>query len=148
MFKPELLRGFDKEVAEWVSDRCSNVHHGFDPNVRAIGVMLNSEIIAGFVYSDFQENFGTIEMSLAADSPKWATRRIIHELLKYPFIGCGCQRITITTGEDNVKALRLATGIGFVEEAVVKRAYGRYNNAVLLRLFKEDWEAGKYGKRN
>lgn len=147
MSERKLLYGYDAEVRDWVSSRCALVHFGFDAQSRAIGVLLNNELVAGFVYSDYQPNFRTIEMSIAADSSKWASKRVIYELLAYPFIGCDCQRITVTTAETNHKALRLATGVGFVQEAVVERAYGKNENAVLLRLFKEEWQAGKYGMR-
>jgi RimJ/RimL family protein N-acetyltransferase len=146
--KAGLLHGADQVVAKWVSDRCKNVHYGFvSGNYKATGVVLDDQIIAGFVFTDWQPQFGTMEMSLASDSPRWGSRRIIHELLAYPFIERECQRITVITSENNTKALRLADGVGFERESVVKRAYGLNENAILLRLFKEDWQVGKYGMR-
>lgn len=148
MSRVHILKGQDQLVAEWVLARCDNIHYGLAAgSYLSLGVVLDDKLIAGFVYSDWQPQFGTMEMSLAADSPRWATRRVIHELLAYPFIVRECQRVTVVTSQNNHKALRLAEGVGFVREAIVERAYGKDENAILLRLFREEWEAGKYGMR-
>lgn len=140
---PELVYGFDEYVASWVAERVPQVHRGFG-NCKAIGVSHNGVLIAGFVYLHWSPEAGTIEMGLAADSPKWATRRAIHWLLRYPFVDCDCQRITLVTSANNDRANRLAEGLGFKREAVLERAFGPSENAVIMRLFREEWQAGKY----
>jgi len=142
----DLILQMDKQVATWVWDKCSNVKFALpDNSYKGIGVSNSNGMLAGFVYSDWQPEFGTIEMSLAAVSPRWASRRIISFLLAYPFNDLDCQRISVVTSENNQKALRLAQGVGFVKEALIERHYGMNENAIVLRLFKEDWQLGKYG---
>lgn len=144
---PDLILDHDDQIAAWVSDRVPhNRGRGFGA-CRAIGVGLDGVVIAGFVYFNFQPEAGHIEMGLAADCPRWATRRVIHDLLRFPFVICDCQRVTLVTSEDNQKALRVAEATGFRREALLERAYGRDENAVLLRQFREEWEAGKFGLR-
>lgn len=144
-----LLHQADYHVARWVIDHYDEPHYGWaEGSYKATGVLRDGEILAGFVYHNWIPEFGTMEMSLASVSPRWASRAIVRALLSYPFVERACQRITVVTAEDNSKALRLAEGVGFSREAVIERAYGMGRNAVLLRLFREDWEAGKYGKVN
>lgn len=140
----DLVYGLDELVAHWVSERCG-AERGFGQGYRAIGVSKGNSLIAGFVYHDWFPEFGVMEMSLAADSPKWASRRVISALLQFPFVGCGVQRIGVMVESGNDKALRLAEGVGFEREAVLERAYGPGRDAVVLRLFREDWEAGRFG---
>lgn len=140
---PDLVYGFDEHVANWVAERVPQVQRGFGP-CKAIGVSKDGVLIAGFVYLHWSPEAGTIEMGLAADSPKWATRRVIHFLLTYPFVDCDCQRITLVTSAQNDRANRLAEGLGFKREAVLERAFGPSEDAVIMRLFREEWLAGKY----
>lgn len=143
--RPFLVIDRDEAVAEWVGARCANIHRSFAGPFRAIGVGLGGELVAGFVYSNYQPEFGTIEMSLAAATPRWAARRIISVLLRYPFEALDCQRISVICDATNHKAIRLAEGVGFEREADLCRYYGPERDAVLLRLFREDWRGGKYG---
>lgn len=146
---PILVNGIDDAVANWVAERCSNIPYGWaEGSIKATGVGLDTQIIAGAVYSNWQPEFGTMEMYFASDSSKWATRRIIHGLLAHPFIECECQRITVCIPENNRDALNLATGVGFEPEARLDRAYGLDESAIILRLFREDWEKGKFGLRD
>jgi RimJ/RimL family protein N-acetyltransferase len=142
----ELLWGHAEAVANWVWQRCDKIHRQLPENTyQAVGVVDGNGVQAGFIFHDWLPEFGTIDMTLAAETPRWASRRIIRQILSYPFVTLDCQRITVVTSEQNKLALRLAEGVGFKREATIERAYGPNENAVLLRLFKEDWLSGKYG---
>lgn len=114
---------------------------------RAIGVGIGGTIVAGFVYFNWFPEARTIEMGLAADTPRWATRSTIRALLAYAFVTCNAQRITLVTSEANDKAIKVALGTGFKREALIERAYGPNENAVLFRQFVEEWQAGPFRLR-
>ena len=145
----KLLFGADDEVIAWIVERVENNHGRGFGEARAVGVLNDDEqLVAGIVFFNWFPEAGTIEMGIAADTPKWATRRIIARLLSYAFDDCNCQRVTLVTGEDNADAIRLATGVGFKKEAVIVSGYGRNKNAVLLRLLDHEWRSGIYRVRH
>ena len=111
----KLVYGLDKEVAGWVSNRISYMAgRDFGPSV-AIGVISEDDkTLAGIVFHDYHPEFGTIQVSLAATSPRWATKRLICSILFYPFIQLGCNIVWSAIAHDNARAIRFNKGIGFV----------------------------------
>src|SRR5215831_21209947 len=92
-----LIFGHDKALAYWCSRRIPHVGDvGFGPCV-AIGVASgpNSEdrLLAVAVYHEWSEAAGTIQISFAAASPRWATRQTIGRLLFYPFEQLGVRKV-------------------------------------------------------
>lgn len=127
-------------VAEWVSQRITSINADFK-NCVAIGVTKNGKLIAGVVYHNYFPDFKNIELSMAADSPMWATKDIIKALLQYPFIQLGCKRITTCTSARNKRALKFNYGIGFRREGVIRRGYGNHDMIIcgMLRKEAERW---------
>lgn len=134
-------------IGNWVSERASNTGEiGFSGAYEAIGVIDGNEIIAGFVFHDWNPVYKTIHITLAAHTPRWGTRRNIEGILRYPFVELGVQRITVTINENNHASLRLAEGVGFKREAVLEKAAGDYGDIILLRLFISEWQSGKFNR--
>ena len=134
-------------IGRWVRERTTSTGEiGFDGAYNAIGVVHKNEIVAGFIYHDWNPTYKTIQMTLAANTPRWGTRRIIEGLLHYPFVELGVQRITVLVNEKNHASLRLAEGVGFKREAVLEKAAGEYGNILVLRLFISEWLSGKFNR--
>jgi RimJ/RimL family protein N-acetyltransferase len=60
----------------------------------------------------------------------------------------GVQRITVLVNANNFPSLRLAEGVGFKREALIERGAGEFGNIIVLRLFIEEWLAGRYNREN
>ena len=73
----------------------------------------------------------SVEVTIAADSPRWATRQTIQTLLAYPFMQLKCQRVSAFVRKGNKRARRLNEGLGFVLEGRLRDA-GPNNETVLL----------------
>lgn len=115
---------------------------GFGP-CTAIGVINGrNEPLAGVVYHDYQPEFSTMQVSMAAISPRWAMRGIIRELLSYPFDQVQVNKLWAALPHTNERAIRFIRGLGFTQEAVLGRHFGK-THAVICRLYKEDY----YGKK-
>lgn len=102
--------------------------------------------MAGIVFHDYQEHFKTIAFSIAADSARWATKRLIGRILTYPFEELGMNKLWTATPSSNERALRLAKGLGFTREAVLARHFGK-DHAVINRMFAHDYRR-LYGELN
>jgi RimJ/RimL family protein N-acetyltransferase len=138
-----------REIGNWVSREMSdNGEIGFSGRYNAIGVVRDEILIAGFVYHDWNPKYKTISMSLASHTPKWASRKVVCQLLRYPFIELGVQRITVLVNANNFPSLRLAEGVGFKRESLIERGAGEFGDIIVLRLFIEEWLAGKYNREN
>lgn len=132
-----LLYGQDARVAAWVAARIFGAGASFDP-CAAIGVERDGDLAAGVVYHDWQPDFLTIQMSIAAATPRWASPAAVAALLRYPFVQLGANRAWVAVPARNTRSMRLAAGLGFIEEARLAEHFGD-DDAVILRMFKREW---------
>lgn len=111
-----LVYGRSDEISAWVAVRIEGCARGFG-ECQAIGIDRGG-LIAGFVYHNWSPEHGTIEISAAAVSPRWATRRNIAAVLAYPFDGLQCRLVTARHSERNAAARRLWRGLGATEHFI------------------------------
>src|ERR1035438_3733277 len=90
-------------VAHWVAMRIPQMENGADFGpCQAAGVIAEDGTpLGGVVFHNYQPRFKSIEVSLAADSHRWLTRRIIVQILGYPFDQLQVQRLTTLTPKRN-----------------------------------------------
>jgi RimJ/RimL family protein N-acetyltransferase len=133
-------------VANWVSARL-----GLDPfeKFHAIGIGREGKPVAGIVFHDFFErpHGNLISVSVAAETPDWATRRNLARLLDYPFNVAGCCRVTSTVAANNHRAIRFNLGIGFRKEGEVRNGYDGKTNLLVLGMLKNECRWLRYGQR-
>jgi hypothetical protein len=137
-----LVFGHDKPIAEWVAARIP--HFGTAENFgncKAIGVAQEDRFLAGVVYHDWQPKYGTIQLSMAAVTPRWATRRNIILLLYYPFEDAKANLVWTATPHQNKRAIDFNTGIGFTKEAVLAHRFGQGRHAVICRMERAQYQA-------
>lgn len=137
----KLVFGQDAAVGEWVARRIPHVTTPF-VNFTAIGVSIDGKPVAGVVYSDYVEEFGTMQLSMAADTPRWAGKGVIRALLHYPFEQVGINKLWTSTLATNERALKFNKGVGFTREAILRHQFGRKNHAVICSML-----ANEYRKR-
>lgn len=129
-----------KAVIDWVAQRIPQVGAaGFGP-ASSMGVVSEQGYpMAGAVYHNYRPAHGTVMISFAADSPRWATRNIISLILGYPFHELGVHKVSTAAPHTNDRALRLNRGVGFVMEGTLKDEFGRGTHAVMFRMFARDY---------
>lgn len=140
-----LLFGQDAVVATWVARHIPHMASDFGPNA-AIGVTDESgQPMAGVVFHDYQPAYRTIQLSAAAISPRWATRRIVGQMLRYPFDELGVHKVWTATQHQNARALKFNEGVGFTKEATLKDHFGAGIHAVICRMLDHDYRR-RYGQ--
>lgn len=133
-----LVFGQDAAIASWVASKIPRMRgQGFPADSRAIGVVKRGKLVAGIVYHNYLPEYRNIEISMAADSPLWATKAIIGALLRYPFVQLNCFRVTTCTSARNKRALKFNYGIGFKKEGVIRRGCGNHDMIICGMLKKE-----------
>jgi RimJ/RimL family protein N-acetyltransferase len=131
----------DESLIEWVRVRMPDGVDSFGKAV-SIGVVSDGKIIAGAVFYNYRNV--DIELALAADSPKWATRNNINRMLHYPFFQLNCKRITTLQNPDNLRCIKSSEGLGFVYEGTLREAGNGGSDILIYGLTKTDYIKSKF----
>lgn len=140
----KLLLGMDREIADWVRRRIPYAPHMELDKCRAIGVVSGGNLLAGVVFNEYQQDYGTIAVSVAADSPRWAAKGVIRGILAYPFEQLNVNKVWSAMLHTNERAIRFNKGLGFRQEAVLRDHFGVGKHAVVTRMMRRDYQQ-KYG---
>lgn len=145
---------FKVNLANWVMKRVFMVRKLRQGEYEVIAVArftLNKPpvIIAALLFHDYCEmgDGGKIEISMAAEDPRWARKGIIRALLYYPFIQCRCHVVLCTTNRTNKRTRKFLEGIGFSERGTVpNRPYADDTVIYAMRIeeaIKRGWVAAR-----
>lgn len=151
----KLLYGHADEVKRWVGWRIPLIrkrmerdpaHDPFGP-AYAIGVLdRENRLVAGVVYHNWDPDCSSMELSFAADTPKWLTRNLIRELMRYCFETVGVNRVHSLTPKSYTAARRFVEVFGFKREGVATDGFGPGEHAIISRLLKREWLETKWAK--
>jgi RimJ/RimL family protein N-acetyltransferase len=142
-------------LAAWAAARIPQMAGGGFGPCWAVGVVRPISdkkigLVAVCVYHDWQPHHGVVQMSIAADTPRWASRQVLAALLGVPFLGKldpsapPCRKVIAVCASDNPHACRFVVRAGFTQEAVLAHQFGRKQHAVVHRMFARDY-ARRYG---
>jgi RimJ/RimL family protein N-acetyltransferase len=138
----------DQIIAQFVASLIPECRvRGFGPNIKAMGIIDDGDLIAGMVYHHWDPDAGVIEMSGAAIPGKqWLSRETLRRMYVYPFRDCACQMVTMRVAADNERLLRqlAALNYSFIK---IPRLLGRDRDAVCCLLTYEDWVGNKINRR-
>jgi len=135
----KLSYGQDSFVSKWVLDRIPSLQgYPFGPCAAIAVVSEDGRMMAGVVFHDWQPVPRTMQISAAAVTARWATRGIVRQLLAYPFMTCGVQKVWTAIEHGNIRAIRFNEGIGIRAEARLQRHFGE-SDAVICRMFREEY---------
>ena len=142
--------GHDEAVAAWVARHIPGCERGFE-TCRAMGVLDGEKLVAGMVYHNWEPEHGVIEISGAATTPRWLTRRVLWQMFAYPFAGIGCQMLVMRVSQRNEQwngrgLPRLLTAYGF-DKHTIPRLYGRQESGHLFTLTDDAWRVNGFHKK-
>src|SRR5690606_2224075 len=80
---------------------------------------------------------GAIEVSGAADTPRWLTKKVLWEMFAYPFEHLGCQIVVMRVSTENTRLHRILTAYGF-ECYRIPRLRGRHEDELIFTLTDDD----------
>jgi RimJ/RimL family protein N-acetyltransferase len=127
-------------MAGWVAERIPHMHGGgFGPCV-AGGVVRDGVLVAGVVFHDYHPQYGTMQVSIAADHPRWASRPVLRAMFDYPFRQLGVDLLWAAMPADLPNVHAFNRRLGFKKEAVLRRRYGGKRHAVIASMTRGEWE--------
>lgn len=110
----QLLFNADEFVNAWVRKRL-----GWDlRDGRAIGVMRDGQLIAGWVYHRTWPH--AWELSVASTDPRWLSKKTLKIMFGYPF-SQGCERLQCLTVRGNKRARKVMERLGFKYEGMARK---------------------------
>jgi RimJ/RimL family protein N-acetyltransferase len=104
----------------------------------AIGVARYGRLVGGCLFTDFTPCRDGATIQIWAAGHDWISRRVVREMLGYPFRQLGCHRITALTGRHNRESRRLLQKLGFKFEGVARAGYGPGRDAFLYGLLRDE----------
>lgn len=138
-----ILCGAREELAEWIRKRIPGCER-FNP-IQCLGAVRDGELAAAIGYYN---RFGhSIELIIAADNPRWATREVIYTFLDYPFRALNARRLHSLVKPDNHRAIKLNEGVGMVREGYLRKCFVGDYDGILYGLLPEDFYASKFARK-
>ena len=136
----KLIYGHDQAVCDFVNAR---LDENFSPSSCAGVAVANAEgnMVAGWVWHNFNPDCGTLEFSGASITAKWMTRAILQELFAYAF--ANVQMVVTRNGADNTRLHRQLAAFGF-RRYDIERLFGRDSDGVVWTLTDDDWKASRF----
>jgi hypothetical protein len=94
------------------------------------------EIMGVVIYS--QTTATNAMMSVASDlTGRFLTRQFLHDVFWVPFVQWGKPRVTILIRASNAHSQKFCRKLGFVQEGLVRRAYGN-EDGLLFGMLREE----------
>lgn len=131
----------EEAIGEFVARLCPGVEHYTDWGAfRAIGFDDGEKLVAGAVFS--QMNGFNALVSIAATSPRWATRNRIERILRFGFDDLSCIRLTAVVSKKNKHARDFVTRVGFRLEGTMWKGFDGKADAMIYGAGRR--EVGKW----
>lgn len=129
-----------EELAAWAARRIPHVE-SFGP-CWACGVVRRRSLAAVVVFHTFDPLTGTVQVSMAADDPRWATRQTIGAILRIGFdrLGAPMRKVYAATPSTNKRAQGALERIGFTREGTLRHHYGPRVHGVCYGMMRDEFE--------
>lgn len=106
----------------------------------SMGIFKDSKLIATIIFHGWQPEYGIMEISAAATSPAWLTKRTIREIMANCFDRHDCQQIVSRMAVDNKRAIQIYKFLGF-KSVRLPNMRGSGKHEWLMLLLKDQWVA-------
>ena len=129
-----------QKVAYWVAERIPGCERSFGP---CVAMSVGTPTVGAVVFHNYSPEFGVMEMSAAADSPRWLSRPVLRAMHSYIFNDAGCQLAVMRVSEQNERMLRIAAAYGYQAHRI-PRLRGRNEAEIVLTLTDDDWKVSRF----
>lgn len=142
-----LIFGHDEKLSAWCRNRIEYAED-FGP-CRAIGMASDdrAKLWGVITYYQYSESAGTCMFALASINPRWATRETIRRLLSVPFMQYKVRKLMCCIASNNERSLRLAKGLGFKREAILRDQFADGVHGVVFSLLRGEFDA-RWGRED
>lgn len=133
----------NRRMADWCAVRLWPGSAQRFGNCATMGVQDDGELLAVMVFHSWTPDHDIIEISGAADHPRWLSRRVLNALFAYPFDAVGVQAVVMRCEPGDVGLSRILPAIGF-KRYVIPRLRGRDRAEAVFVLGDDDWRKSRF----
>jgi RimJ/RimL family protein N-acetyltransferase len=108
----------------------------------SLGIVSDKKLLGAVLFHNWQPDFGTIELSAAADSPRWLLKQTIREIMGICFDQLQCQQIFSRMAADNERAAQIYEFLGF-NCILLPNMRGAGKHEYLMLLTVDEWRENK-----
>lgn len=126
-------------IARWMQER---LKEPIPDKFETIAVIHDDKLAAAMLYYDYFGN--SINLSLVSDSPRCASKTVFKVMLGYPFKQLGVNRVTAMIRKKNRRSRKLAEGLGFRLEGVMRKADPDGRDLCVYGITKDDYLSGRF----
>lgn len=128
-------------LAQWLEQRvpdCSPI----GPCQTIAVITGDSRVMAVIAYNNLRDGV-SVEATIAADTPRWATKNHVGAMLAFPFGQLKVRRLMALTKVSNKRTQKFLEGVGFVREGKLLDAFPD-GNGLLYAMTRRYWLASKW----
>lgn len=122
-------------ITRWVCDRLEAGRTWLGEHF-TIGFVRDGKLIGGLIYHDCRPG-RDVWWTLYTEDKHWCSKKNLRFMFSLAFDFYRCRRISMLTGINNLKCLKLAYQLGFRAEGVLKEYSDDGSDAVIMALHKE-----------
>lgn len=131
-------------VASMVSQQIFGESAGFE-RYSTMGIVRGERLIGGVVFHDWQEKYGTVQISAAGMHGRWLTRPVINAVFHFVFDLLGAKVANANSPADNPPSVTMNRGI-FANEAVVQHMFGPGVSGHVFTMTEIEWRNSRLYK--
>lgn len=135
----------NRAFLSWTVSKIPHVDNerGFGP-ARAVGVATGhgpeDKLYAVVVFHDYQPECRTVQMSVAAKNPRWATRGLFKRIYDIPFLEFGVNKVWSAIPHTSERVVKFCKITGMKQEATLVDHFGPGVHAVICRMTRREFE--------
>jgi RimJ/RimL family protein N-acetyltransferase len=133
-------------LTAWAAERIKGIApEDFGP-CDGMGVVHGDELVAAVIFHDWHPKERTLQCSMAADTPRWATKESIGMLLRFAFIHKAVNVLWTATPHTSARVLRFNEGCGMRREGTLRHRFGQGVHAVICSMTLIEFRRSKWSK--
>lgn len=126
------------QVLKWVCDGLGDTPEDYGANL-TIGVWLDDKLVAGIILNDHRPHID-VWMTIYSVNKRWCTKAVIKYVFNIVFDLMDCRRASVFVSKDNHKSLKLALGVGFKVEGLLRQYRDNGDDCYVLGILKQEYE--------
>jgi RimJ/RimL family protein N-acetyltransferase len=131
----------NEALCQFVGQRIGVPSSSFSP-CGSIGIEHQGNIIASVIFHNWIPDYGVIELSAAADDPRWLSKTVIRTIMNICFEQHKCQQIYTRQSSENNRAIKIYRFLGFTE-IILPNMRGESKDETLMLMTKNQWSSHK-----
>jgi RimJ/RimL family protein N-acetyltransferase len=131
-------------LMNYVGYRLHGRPHDFGP-CGTLGVCQGERLLGVVVFHEWLPQFGIIEISAAADDPRWLCKRTIREVMGICFSGHRCQQIVSRMAADNHRAIKIFDYLEF-QKIRLPNLKGKGKDEFVMLFTDDQWAEHRLNK--